>query len=539
MEKAPSQKGNFNSTPYRVISPSIPLLKENPEATKQPGCVCPGKDFYFFVFFVFFLLYSLEKSFLIDYNSGMENRDIKNITDFFSKESPELTPEQKWDLVFEGWIDKIDEKKLMSNLFELKLWFEAMEELFSSPYLENLLFKYQTPDTARDYEFYLNQFSQVTSRIITLLKDLDFEKDRYLLNFEEFIVEKILEVYTPKVFPHLKDIYSPESWFYSLRIFLISLKHIASELTKTEVTSQKTYASLRKLYRKELMGNSLIISLMRGNFIPKMDKIYQKDISDVINSIEDKKLKKHIGIFFIFSFRVMKLNNFIELHLNRARNVNITIPLILLLKSKIENISSFYQRILRSCLQAVFKTEEEIENVDAIFQDLEQEYKKIFEGEFPHFFDEKDEKGSPRKMLKNITIISDFAIKEFIENIAQLFKPGITGSSIFENYTSRAEKATEVKNKLVKLHTKINDYFSQKGEITPSDIFFDINQFIETDLNYLLFKDWNEFLNHYNILVMTDLSPEFKANLQGFHSFITRVLKDIVSNKRSRPRGNQ
>ena len=494
---------------------------------------------YFFSFFVFFLVNSLEKSFLIDYNSGMENRDIKNITDFFSKESPELTPEQKWDLVFEGWIDKIDEKKLMSNLFELKLWFEAMEEMFSSPYLENLLFRYQTADNTRDYEFYLNLFSQVTSRIISLLKDLDFEKDRYLLNFEEFIVEKILEVYTPKVFPYLKDIYSPESWFYSLRIFLISLKHIAAELTRTEVTTQKTYASVRKLYRKELMGNSLIISLLRGTFIPKMDKIYQKDISDVINSIEDKKLKKHIGIFFIFSFRVMKLNNFIELHLNRARNVNITIPLILLLKSKIANISSFYQQILRGCLQAVFKTEEEIENVDIIFQGLEQEYKKIFEGEFPHFFDEKDEKASPRKLLKNITIISDFAIKEFIESIARLFKPEISGSSIFENYTSRAEKAAEVKNKLVKLHTKINDYFSQKGEITPSDIFFDINQFIETDLNYLLFKDWNEFLNHYNVLVRTDLSPEFKTNLRGFHSLITRILKEIVSNKKSRSRDNQ
>jgi hypothetical protein len=133
--------------------------------------------------------------------------------------------------------------------------------------------------------------------------------------------------------------------------------------------------------------------------------------------------------------------------------------------------------------------------------------------------------------LKNITIIPDFAIKELIENIARLFKPEISGSNIFENYTSRAEKAAEVKKKLVNLHTKINDYFSQKGEITPADLFFDINQFIETDLNYLLFKDWNEFLNHYNKLVHTDLSPEFKGNLKGFHTFITRILKEIVSNK--------
>ena len=460
----------------------------------------------------------------------MENKDIKNISDFFSKESPELTPEQKWNLVFDGWIDKIDEKKLMSNLFELKLWFEALEELFTSTYLENMLFKYQTTEN-RDYGFYLSLFSLVNGRVINLLKDLDFEKDRYLLNFEEFIVEKILEAYTPKVFPYLKDVYSPESWFYSLRIFLQSLRHVAFELTKNEITSQKTYSAVRKLYRKELMGNSLIISLMKGNFIPKMDKIYQKDLSEIINSIEDKKLKKHIGVFFIFSFRVVKLNNFIELHLNKARNVNVTIPLILLLKRKIESIASFYERVLRGCLEVLFKSEEELQTVDVIFQKLQQEYKKIFDGEFPSYFDEKDEKLSRRKLLKNITIISDFAIKELIESIAKLFQAEISGSNIFANYTSRAEKAAEVKKKLVKLHTKINDYFAQKGEITPADIFYDINQFIETDLNYLLFKDWNEFLNHYNILVRTDLSPEFKTNLKGFHSFITKILKEMVDSK--------
>jgi hypothetical protein len=185
---------------------------------------------------------------------------------------------------------------------------------------------------------------------------------------------------------------------------------------------------------------------------------------------------------------------------------------------------------LRTSFKVLYK-EEELENVDAIFKALEQEYKKIFEGEFSNYFDEKDEKISRRKLLKNIIIISDFAIKELIESIAKLFKPEISGSNIFENYTSRAEKAAEVKKKLVSLHTKINDYFSQKGEITPSDLFFDINQFIETDLNYLLFKDWNEFLNHYNKLVHTDLSPEFKTNLKGFHTFITRILKEIVSNK--------
>lgn len=460
----------------------------------------------------------------------MESKDIKNISEFFSEESPDLTAEQKWDLVFNGWIKKLDEKKLLSSLFELKLWFDSIEELFTSTYFEDIFFKGQ-PSNTRNYEYHLVVFSQVLGKIVSLLKDLDFEKDRYLLNFEEFIVEKILENFTPKVFPNIRDIYSPESWFYSLRIFLQNLKHITMELTKTESSTQKTFAAVRKLYRKELMGNSLIISLMKGNFIPRMDKIYQQDICDIINDTEEKDLKKHIGVFFIFSFRIMRLNNFIEYNLNKSRNVDIIIPLVLLMKRKLEGIFAFYDPVLKESLKTLYKTEKEFKRVEEIFNSLQLEYKKIFSGEFPYYYDEKNEKISGRKLLKNIIIISDFAIKELIENVARLFKPEISGSSIFENYISRSQKASEVKEKLVKLHTKINDYFSQKGKINPADIFYDINQFIETDLNYLLFKDWNEFLNYYNKLVRTDFSPEFRLNLKAFHSFITKILKEIVEKK--------
>ncbi len=462
----------------------------------------------------------------------MENKEIKNISDFFSKEHPELSPEQKWDLVFEGWINKIDEKKLMPNLFELKTWFEALEEFFSSSYLEDLVFKYQTTNS-RDYDFYFTTFSLMVSKIIGHLKDLDFEKDKQLLNFEEFIVEKILEDFatSAKAFPYLKDIYSPSSWFHSLRLFLQSLKTLAFELTKHHSISQKAFFSLRKLYRKELMSNSIIVSLLKGNFIPKMDKIYQQDICDIIAEREEKKLKREIGIFFIFAFRIVKLNNFIELNLNISRNINLIIPLILLLKKKIQNIFSFYDSILQQSLKEPFQSEKDLKKIDRIFNDLRLEYQKIYDSEFPYYFDVESEKTNRRELLKNIVIISDIAIQDLIESVAKLFKPEISGNAIFENYKSRAEKASEVKKKLVNLHSKINNYLTDKERITPSDIFFDINQFIETDLNYLLFKDWNEFLNYYNKLVRADLSPEFKMNLRSFHSFITKILKEMVNNK--------
>lgn len=456
-----------------------------------------------------------------------KEKEIDSISQFFSKEGVDLSPEEKWDLIFQDWIRKIDQKKMIMNLFELKLWFESLEEFFTSNYLEKLIFEFQAVNS-RNYNYYLSMFNNIVGKIINLLKDLDFKKDKYLLNFEEFIVENILESYTTKSFPFLRDIYSAESWFYSLRTFLQNLKNLALELGKSNAISYKTMSSIKKLYHKELMNNSILISLLKRKFIPKMDKIYQQDISDIISSINDKELKKQLGIFFIFSFRVMKINNFIEVHLKKGRQLDLAVPLILNLKRRMDDLFYFYENILKKSFESFFSDSKELKEMKAVFQSFEQEYRKIFEGEFPNFFKVADEKVNQRKLLKNVIIISDFAVQELIESILKMFKPEIPLDNIFENYMSRKQKSLEVKKKLTKLHSKISDYFSSTERITADDIFYEINLFMESDLNYLLYKDWNEFLSYYNTLVSTDFSSEFKINLRSFHSFITQVLKDMI-----------
>jgi hypothetical protein len=459
----------------------------------------------------------------------MTSKEIENISEYFTMDSAEISAEKKWDNIFLSWISRIDQKKMMLNLFELKLCMESIEAFFSSSYLEHLVFKYTTSEL-RNYDFYFYTFNQVVVKVINLLKELDFKKDKYFLNFEEFIVDSILEGYGTRSFPYFKEIYAPESsWFSSLRIFLQNLKILTSELSKGDIISQRAYNSLKKIYHKELIGNPIILSLLKKNFIPRMDKIYQPDISEIIISITDKEVKKHVGIFFIFAFRVMKINNFIELHLNRSKNIHVAIPLVITLKDHLENIFSFYEKMLSKSLSDYFKDKKELKPISEVFEELKSEFNKIYDGEFPYYFDQGNEKINARKILKNIVIISDVAIKELIETLAKLFKPEISGSNIFENYISRKQQALVVKKKLTKLHTKINDYFTHKGNINPSDILFDINLFIETDLNYLLYKDWNEFLYYYNHLIKTNFSSEFDINLRAFHSFITKILKEMVN----------
>ncbi len=458
----------------------------------------------------------------------MPNKEIKNVSEFFTSEEQDISPRDKWDKIFVGWINRIEEKKLTLTLFELRLWIESLEEFFKSEYLENLTKNYDVLST-KNYKFHTDTLSQICSKLISHLKQLDFEMDPLYINFEEFIIVNIIN---KQELNFARDNTTPESWFHNTKIFLQNFKIVIAEVLKNDLITSKTYNAIRKLYHKEIAKNPIIVSLLDKKFIPKIDKTYQKDISNIISSLDNKILKRELGIFFILSFRIVKINNFIEINLNKTRNKSIIIPLIVILKKNMENIIYFYKEKLQPYLLDHFKDKKNTASIKAAIDDMELEFKKIFEGEFPYYFSENNDKLNKRKLLKNVIIISDIAIQEFVESTAKLFIPEISGNNIFNNYTSRKQKAIELKSKLTKLHTKINDYFSNKGNITPSDIFFDINLFIETDLNYLLYKDWNEFLKYYNNLVNANFSAEFEINLRSFHSFVTNILKEIVERKK-------
>lgn len=462
----------------------------------------------------------------------MEKKELENIGEFFGKETvnPAVTPEKRWQEIFNGWLEKLDQDKQMLNLFELKLWLESLEEFYASGLLESLVFKGQA-GPERNFEYYLSTFNLVATRMLTLLKDLDFKKDKYLLNFEEFIVDKLLEEGTPKIETNIKEVYSAESWFDNFRIFLQNLRTITADIMRLDTVPMRSFAAVKKLYHKELINNPVLLMLMKRQFITKMDKIFQPDISQIISASKDKNLKKTLGIFFVLSFRILKITNFIELNLNHSKVLDLTVPLILALKKHFDILLNFNSTVLVKALDASQPAGKELDNLKEIIGNLEMEYKKIFEGELPLYFDSESNKIKKRKMIQNIVIISEVAIQEVIEQTARLYRPEISGGNIFENYVSRRQKSIEVKKKLIKLHTKINDYFAHPDSISPSEIFFDINLFLETDLNYLLYKDWNEFLNHYDNLSHSNFSAAFEPTLRAFHSFLTRVLKEIVSER--------
>jgi len=427
--------------------------------------------------------------------------------------------ERKWEEVFGMWIEKLDQSNMMPNLFELKLWFEGMEEFNSSSYLESLVFKTQGP-LDRSYDFFLSIFQQVTTRVIVLLKELDFKKDKFFLNFEEFIVEKLLDGFMGTSYAYLRQVYTPESWFYSFRIFLQHYRILMLDLLKSESISQKVLNAVKKLYHRELVNNPMLITLMKNQFIPRMDRISFPDISKIIAGTKDRQLKKELGIFFVLSFRITKIIEIIDMHMNKSRSLDMIVPLLLMLKRSMENLDQFANRTLLPSLEKVYSDKDGILDVKPTFYNLVFEIKKIFDGELPSYFEVESNKMGKRRTVKNMLVISRFAMEEMIASVALLLNTDIPIRVIFPDYVPRHDLLGEALKKLKFMYDKINYYFVRKGNVESSEIILDVQLFMERDLHFLYYAKWNEFKAQYQKLSLAASPGDFEPVLREFHTFI-------------------
>ncbi len=458
----------------------------------------------------------------------MEKKRLDNIADFFPGKvsGAFVSPEMKWDEIFNNWIMRVNQENLMPTLFELKLWFESNEVLLSSSYLENMVFHYKAEE-ARNYQPYLTIFSLVLGRISLLLKELDLKKDKYFLNFEEYIVDRILDEYALTSFSNLRALCASESWFSGFQVYAANMKVICNDLLKQETLSKKAFTALKKLYHRELVGNPIIISLLNKQFIPEMDKIYQAHISQIIASTADKNLKKSLGIFFVLAFKILKINNFIEYHLSKSKYFDLTLPLVLVLKKHLESLQNFMAGPLPEAIREHDAEKSDPAPVLSGAETLQLELQKIFHGELLAYFKEETSKIRRRKIIRNVIIMTELCIQEVIETVVRIFMPDITGATIFEKYISRKEREQAVKEKLLLLHRRIEDYFKQEKSASPAEVFLEINQFVDSDLNFMLYKDWNEFMNFYHSLNRCGFSSDFPPHLRLFFHFLNRLLKDM------------
>lgn len=456
----------------------------------------------------------------------MDHKDLQDIHAFFPDNPQQPSPEATWDSIFGGWIRTLEEEQRLLSLFEMKLWFEGLE-YFLSPQMETLFFQDQ-PQSLRDYAFHTATLQQVMGRLISRLKELDFKKDRYLMNFEEFIVDRILESATNRPFPLVPNSHSPESWFYSLRLFLRNLRTLATEVQKNGRISYRTFLAVKKIYHKEVLSNPFILTLLKKPLIPRLDKIYHSAINSLIHQIDNRDLKRPAALFYVSSFRTLKICNYLDAYTLKNKPHELLLPLALTLLGQLESTLGSFSRSLKPAFLAHRPDEDLGRRLDKLQNQLEDDYKKMRLGDIPLTLGDPGDRMGKRKIFRNIVILTETTLQHAITELSHILDPSVDVEKLFENRRSRCGSAQTVRRRIQKLIESMREQLEHPKSLSRSDVLYELSHFMETDLHLLYYKDWTQFADYVMALQKAQLSDEFMATLRSFLVFMNQLEGDYA-----------
>ena len=394
-----------------------------------------------------------------------------------------------------GWV--ADSKKSHRKLFaELDALLRALDRFFSP---ENLMTS-QEDLTAKDFSDEFMTARDAILRILGILEVVIPESRKNSYWFQKFAETKLLTTRDRDAFR--QRIYrqeTPEHGLYLLYDSFINLKGILSDLMRASSISYMGFINIGSMVSKEIRENRYFNPFAKG-LNPEFDGIHHQDISAVVRSIEDRKLRKEISIIYIFLFRLMRYLAFIDLETQRSVSLNSSLIILILLRSEIQTFRTI-----------IAKGIPKIENQDlqmllqAVAYQFSMELRRVYEQELR---DIHRKKTSPqfRGKIENCHGILKNLTEQSVVQLTQFFKPDIKGEEIFSSFLTKVQQSLRLREDIVVLHRFLLIMDAKTGK--PGEwirVFESLRSYMvyfeSFTFRLLRYDDYEEFVQFFNEMI--------------------------------------
>ena len=124
-----------------------------------------------------------------------------------------------------------------------------------------------------------------------------------------------------------------------------------------------------------------------------------------------------------------------------------------------------------------------------------------------------------------------------------MFNPLVQGHDIFSDFTAKFEQSVELREQLARLVHVVREFQTHRDDTTAADMKEAISRFYDTDMKYLMFRDWSgfelffiEILKCPSLSALLQISHRFETFLSTLHR---EVQKRSILQNRSSPEGNE
>jgi hypothetical protein len=421
------------------------------------------------------------------------------------------------------WMDQVVGAGRTRELFELEMWLRAFERFFrikNQPLSE----REARHLALRNWSEELRLVDNVARRAVQLCTAILTEDQVNLTRFDKYVEgylkkDDLVDPYVEKLLRQS----TPEGGLTLLRDALEDLHVLLTDLVRLSRIPYATFTSVGKILYREIRRSHLLALLIDRKFKPIHDRITNPAVAGIIRGIPDPGVRRQAAKIFLELFRLLHYLEFADPERVPEEELKNTVLVFALISSEARLLLAYIERRV---LRNVDPESRLHELYDSFVYSLPFEMKKVVSTELVDISVARQPDIVRARVENSHGILKD-CFQQSLVQLAQVFDPMVQGRDIFEDFTAKFEQSVELREQLARLVHVVREFQAHRDENTAADMKEAISRFYDTDMKYLMYRDWSGFeLFFIEILKCPSLSALLQIS-HRFETFLSTLHREV------------
>ena len=263
--------------------------------------------------------------------------------------------------------------------------------------------------------------------------------------------------------------------------------------------------------------------LLSQHFRVQYDKVDRPLLSAVLRAIPEGRLRQNVALAFLYLHRLIRYLDFIERDLSKDKPLRKLLVIFALLHQESAGLSEF----LKSRFLKGKDTGGELARaVELILYSLRLEFQRVMERELVPVAREEDPTTIRSRVQDAHGILRNCAHGGVI-TLARVFDQSLEARSLFPALNEGAEDSQRLLQELWELRHFLKTALDDSDRVGLSEVIFKVNEFRESSLRTLWYKDWAVFEGFSDALIGAPGTAEVRVTLRKLGTYLEKLVHEI------------
>jgi len=432
-----------------------------------------------------------------------------------------------------NWMDAIQRAGGGDSLFETEMWLQAIRSFFTPEHLP-LGASERRAIVKRSFAPELEIIRQTISVVEEPVQNLIALENNSSIEMEAFIqIQWNRERMQISGVPQRVEQLTPKDSAIQLQESLNGFRIVMDAVNKPSAQNYQLFLTLGRYFNQEIRCCLYIDMLMSKAFGLWHEPIENKSIAKLLSGIRDKSLRRNTSFVLLTLFRYLKYLRPISNDLKQDRPLKRNLAIFSLLHKEMGQLVEWLKRHTPQS----FKGDPALYGAaDLLSLSLRAESQRVINKELV-WVSQESEPAKVYEKIENAHGLIRNCCQSGILSLIQAMDGDFDTGKLFPARKERMIAGEKMRTELYSLRQWLIDILESRQPLDPSQIIVRLNDFKESSLHALMYRDWAEFDALLDALSIEASFIEIRTHIRKFVKFLDALMQQLA--KRSLSQAKQ